>query len=204
MTVPWLATAWLTAFLLVTFPLRAAIGRLRHGGFARVELRGPRPRRWWIADALFVGAFTALLVGTALQGSGVLFPAIETYPIAGVLVLSAATALLMWAQETMGRSWRPAIPPADDACLVTGGPFRVVRNPNYVAMLGASLGAVALAPNAVTVAGSLALHVSLMLTARAEEPLLRARYGAAYEAYGARVGRFAPGIGLLSPRSPRA
>ena len=98
----------------------------------------------------------------------------------------------------MGAAWRPDMPPAETARLVTGGPFRVVRNPNYIAMLAAGLSAVLLAANLVSAVGWAALLMSLMLTARVEEPLLAERYGAPYRAYAARVGRFIPGIGHLA------
>ena len=41
------------------------------------------------------------------------------------------------------------------------------------------------------------LLVSLLLTARAEEFVLREYFGLAYEAYAARTGRFIPGVGRL-------
>ncbi len=205
--VPLLAAASLAFFLIVAFPLRSAIGVRRHGGYAGLGLGVNRPTSWWIADALFVAAFAMLLAGAALQGSGALDAVVDhEFPadVMGVLVLTGAAILLVWAQETMGRSWRPAIPPTDDGTLVTGGPFRVVRNPTYVAMLAAGLGAVMLAPNMLTIAGWLVLLPSLMLTARAEEPLLRARFGAAYDAYARHVGRFTPGVGRLRERPPGA
>jgi len=64
-------------------------------------------------------------------------------------------------------------------------------------MLGAGGGLVVLALNAITVLGWLVLLVSLLLTARAEEFVLREHFGLAYEAYAARTGRFIPGVGRL-------
>jgi len=108
----------------------------------------------------------------------------------------------VWAQNTMGAAWRPDIAPADDCQVVTDGPFRVVRNPTYVAMLAAAAGAALLAPTVVGIVGWLALLTSLVLTTRAEEPPLRRAYGTDYEQYAARVGRFLPLIGRL--RNPAA
>lgn len=199
---PWLALTLLTTFLVVVFPARAEVRRRRYGDTGRVDRRHPRPRAWVIDDALFLLGFSSVVAGTALDALDVVNARSGSGTVAhasGVLLLVGATALAVWAQETMGPAWRADIPPLGGSRVVTGGPFRVVRNPNYVAMLAAGLGAVLLVPSAVTVAGWLVLLVSLLLTARAEEPLLAARFGAEYHAYAARVGRFVPGIGRLRP-----
>lgn len=202
---PWLAFALLTSFLLIVFPLRSMIRRRRHGDTGRPDWATRRPRAWLTADILFLSAFALLIVGPALQGLDVVAPMVDVPHAAfglAIVLLPGATALAIWSQETMGAAWRPDMPPAETARLVTGGPFRVVRNPNYVAMLAAGLAVVLLAANVVSAMGWAALLTSLMLTARVEEPLLAERYGAPYRAYAARVGRFIPGVGLLAANGP--
>ena len=49
----------------------------------------------------------------------------------------------------------------------------------------------------IVFAGWVVLLASLLLTARAEEPLLLDRYGTRYRDYAESVGRFVPGIGRL-------
>jgi protein-S-isoprenylcysteine O-methyltransferase Ste14 len=199
---PWLAVALLTIFLVVVFPVRSAIRRRRFGSSGSPDWRAGRPRRWLVADALFLSGFALLIAGPVLEGVGAVDPLVQSNSAAtaiGVVLVATATVLAVWAQETMGSAWRPDIPPAAAATLVMSGPFGVVRNPNYVAMLAAGLGAVILAPNLVTVAAWVVSLGSLMLTARVEEPLLADRYGAAYRRYSARVGRFVPGVGRLAP-----
>lgn len=197
---PWLAAVLVTTFLAVVFPLRSLIGNRRHGTSRRSDWRAPRLRSWKVADLLFLSGFATVLAATVLEGLGVVDPVVEpgtAQLVLGVVMPVAATALAQWAQATMGPAWRPDIPPIEDGELVTVGPFQLVRNPNYVAMLTAGLGAALLAPNLVTLAGWVVLLASLMLTARAEEPLLVTRYGGRYRQYAARVGRFVPGIGRL-------
>lgn len=197
---PWPATALLMTFLFVVFPLRSAI----HAGHRRVSRRadwqGPRPRSWKLADLLFVAGFSTLLAGAVLEGLGAVAPLVDPRSAqlaSGVLMILGATALALWSQAMMGPAWRPDIPPVADGDLVTTGPFSVVRNPNYAAMLAAGLGAALLAPNGVVFAGWVVLLASLLLTARAEEPLLLDRYGTRYRDYAESVGRFVPGIGRL-------
>ncbi|GAC1657228.1 MAG: isoprenylcysteine carboxylmethyltransferase family protein [Candidatus Dormibacteraceae bacterium] len=57
-------------------------------------------------------------------------------PAAGWLVLlGGATALRWWAIRTLGKSWNVRAVVADDLEPVTGGPYRWIRHPNYLALL---------------------------------------------------------------------
>src|SRR5918997_2392654 len=202
---PELALSLVVAFLIIVFPLRALRQPHRHGDSGRIDLRRGRPRGWLLAEALFLSGFALLVAGPAAQVAnvqGALLQATPALNAVAVVVIVAATVLAVSSQETMGTAWRPDIGPADDAELIVWGPFRVVRNPNYVAMLAAAAGICTLAPTMIAIAGWLVLLAGLLLTARAEEPELRVRYGDAYERYAARVGRFVPGIGRL--RDPAA
>lgn len=77
--------------------------------------------------------------------------------------------------------------------LVTTGTYGVIRNPSYLGLLVNSLGwALAFRSGA----GVLAVLMIPPLVARmgAEERLLRAHFGAEYEAYRARTWRLIPGL----------
>ena len=98
----------------------------------------------------------------------------------------------------MGPSWRIGVDEAERTELVTMGPFAVVRNPIFAAMLPAVLGVALLVPNAVALAGFVALFVALELQVRlVEEPYLLRAHGDRYAEYAARTGRFVPGVGRL-------
>ncbi len=106
--------------------------------------------------------------------------------------------LTLYAQLAMGDSWRIGVDPGERTELVTAGPFAVVRNPIFAAMIPTALGLALLVPSAVAIAGFAALVGALELQVRVvEEPYLARVHGDAYGAYAARVGRFAPGIGRL-------
>ncbi len=198
--VPWLALGLLSAFLIVVFPLRALRRRSRFGHSRGVDWGRRQPLAWKVADVLFLAGFTLVLAGLALQGLGILdavFAPDENLEVVAIALVGSATALAVWAQETMGIAWRADIAPAARAHLVTRGPFAVVRNPDYVAMSTAILGGLVLAPNVCDVGGWLLVLTGLAATARAEEPPLAAAYGQAYSDYAARVGRFLPFTGRL-------
>jgi len=88
-------------------------------------------------------------------------------------------------------------PVAPTERLVVSGLYRFVRNPMYVAVLSAILGQALLfgSTRVLWYAAAVALAFHLFVTLY-EEPTLRGRYGAEYEAYRRAVGRWWP---RLSP-----
>ncbi len=112
----------------------------------------------------------------------------------GVLLLLAALPLFVaflarFVREGIGTP-APIAPPER---LVVGGPFERVRNPGYVAAIGLVLAqALLFGSGAVLVYASLlalGFHLFVVLY---EEPTLRRRFGAEYEAYCRRVPRWVP------------
>jgi protein-S-isoprenylcysteine O-methyltransferase Ste14 len=117
---------------------------------------------------------------------------------AGVALAGAGIFLTFFAQLAMGDAWRIGVDSEERTDLVTAGPFRLVRNPIYSAMIPAVLGLVLMVPSVVAIAGFVALVAALELQVRTvEEPYLLRVHGDDFTAYAARVGRFVPGIGRL-------
>jgi len=203
---PGLSVALILIFLVIVFPLRSHRRKTRFGSTGRANYSEHRPLQWWAADLLFLSGFGLVLFGPVLLIVGSGGTAFETSPPLKALATVAvvlAISLAVWSQETMGRAWRPDLSPASGATLVTTGPFRFVRNPNYTAMLIAATGGTLIAPTPVGITGTLVLLVGLELTARAEEPLLKRAYGTPYRRYLAKTGRFIPGVGVIRQGSPR-
>ena len=84
-------------------------------------------------------------------------------------------------------------PLAPPGCLVIGGAFRFVRNPSYVAAVLSVIGQGLLfgSRDVLLYAVVLALAFHLFVVAY-EEPVLREKFGADYEAYCRRVPRWVP------------
>ncbi len=101
-------------------------------------------------------AYPACFVAMAAEGA-LTGPAAPDVLVAGLAVFGCAKALKMWAITSLGWRWtfRVIVPP--DAPLVTRGPYRWVRHPNYLAVIGelAGVAAVVWAPvsGAAAVAG---------------------------------------------------
>lgn len=121
---------------------------------------------------------------------------------AALIVLGAAGTLA--AQWAMGTSWRIGVNESERTELVTGGPFAVVRNPIFAAMVPASLGMVLMVPSIAAVAALLTLVTAIELQVRfVEEPYLIRTHGRTYLDYASRTGRFAPNAGRLRRRALR-
>jgi protein-S-isoprenylcysteine O-methyltransferase Ste14 len=190
------------AYLALAFGLRTVVQVRRTGSTGFKGIGGRPGSAEWIAG---VGFTVALLLGfsapvlalldvvepiDALDGAGA--------HAAGVVLAVAGIGATLYAQIAMGTSWRIGVDPAERTDLVTSGPFALVRNPIFSAMLPTALGLVLLVPSWVAIAGLVGLLLALELQVRVvEEPYLLHVHGATYADYARRVGRFVPGVGRL-------
>ena len=89
---------------------------------------------------VYPGAFLAMLAEGAARGApgrGVL--------LGGALVFATGKALKWWAILALGPFWTFRVIVVPGASLVARGPYRWVRHPNYVGVLGELVGAAAVA-----------------------------------------------------------
>ena len=197
-----LALVLYLAYLALAFGLRTAI-QLRRTGSTGFQGLGGRPgSAEWIAG---VGFTVALLLGAAAPVLALLdvvepVTALDTTAahVAGLVLAVGGITATFYAQVAMGTSWRIGVDPAERTQLVTSGPFALVRNPIFAAMLPTALGLTLLVPSWVALAGLAGLALALELQVRVvEEPYLLKAHGGTYADYAARVGRFVPGVGQL-------
>src|SRR5258705_10872371 len=77
---------------------------------------------------------TAVLIGAALE---VIFLRRPFIPILAAVMLAlflAGNAVRLWVVRTMGKHWNVQVMNSMGLGVVTGGPFRFVRHPNYAAV----------------------------------------------------------------------
>lgn len=190
------------AYLVLAFGIRTLI-QLRRTGSTGFHGVGGRPgSAEWLAG---VGFGVALLVGAVAPVLALLdvvepISALDTTVarVVGLLFAVGGIGLTFYAQVAMGASWRIGVEPTERTRLVTAGPFALVRNPIFAAMLPTAFGLTLLVPSWVAIVGFAGLIVALELQVRVvEEPYLLRTHGPAYATYAARVGRFIPGVGRL-------
>ncbi len=200
-----MATAALVLFgvsLTLTFGVRIAVQLRRTGSTGVLGFAPDATPLERFAGVLFVAGLVAGAAAPLLALLGVLEPIAALDGAVGHaigIVLGVAGVLLTFgAQLAMGDAWRIGVDPEERTELVTSGPFGLVRNPIYSAMIPTVLGLVLMVPNALAIAAFIALVIALELQVRlVEEPYLRQVHGDEYASYAARVGRFVPGLGLL-------
>ena len=119
--------------LLMLVELRISTGHeralLRRGAIAPPD---PvyRTMKW-----AYPAVFAAMAVEAILLGSSP-----RPLLVAGIALFLAAKAFKFWAIATLGERWTYKVLVLPGVPLVTGGPYRFVRHPNYVGVVGELLG----------------------------------------------------------------
>lgn len=149
----------------------------------------------WVS--LFTGLFLVYVPARILAPSGIPTVA-ELGPaqVAGVVVATAGAAIALWCIATFATLGQGTPAPFDPPRrLVVRGPYRYVRNPMYIGGTLALCGAAAYYASWPLLAYALAfLAVMHLFVVVHEEPSLRTRFGADYEAYCAAVRRWWPRV----------
>jgi methyltransferase len=162
---------------------------------ARGATRAPEP-----GFPLMIALHTGVLVAAALEVLALARPFTPAIGVPALAVFALANALRWWVIATLGAHWNVQVVASLDLGVVTGGPYRWVRHPNYVAVF-AELLALPLVHGAwLTALVGAALHV-LVLRGRLalEEGVLAA--DPTYRRLMANKPRFVPAFG---PRRARA
>jgi len=139
-----------------------------------------------------------MYIGTLLLGVAIhvlspigIFPEAHVHEILGGSLLVVSGAFARWAFLTMRRSGTTANPRKPSEALVTVGPFRISRNPIYVAMTGLYVG-LSFLINSVWLL--ILLAPLLMFMQRGvivkEEHYLFRKFGSEYMAYSSKVRRW--------------
>jgi protein-S-isoprenylcysteine O-methyltransferase Ste14 len=197
-----MAVAALVIYLvwgLLAFGWRTVV-QLRRTGDSGLRLHAERgTAQWWGK----IGFIVAIALGFAAPVAAVAglddLVDVSMLGVVGLAIALVGVALTLLAQLAMGPSWRIGVDPSERTGLVTGGPFDLVRNPIFAAMLVTVVGLTLMIPNVVTILGLVTLVVALEVQVRlVEEPYLTRVHGDSYRRYAQRVGRFVPGLGRLA------
>jgi protein-S-isoprenylcysteine O-methyltransferase Ste14 len=144
---------------------------------------------------LFVALVLVVLPAEVLKSAGVEGrQAMGAAQVAGAIVTIVGGGLALWcvlAFAIVGRGTpAPFDPPRR---LVTGGPYRLVRNPMYVGAGSVLVGAALFYQSAALLAyAALFFAITHAFVVFYEEPTLRRLFGDEYEVYGRRVSRWLP------------
>ncbi|AZO24606.1 isoprenylcysteine carboxylmethyltransferase family protein [Mesorhizobium sp. M1E.F.Ca.ET.045.02.1.1] len=111
--------------------------------------------------------------------------------VLGIVLAALAIAIIAWGRMTMQRAGTNIEPTKPTLAIVTSGPFRFVRNPLYVGLMGLLLGIGLIFDTwwgvLAVVPVFLILHFGVVLR---EEAYLERKFGEPYRAYKASVRRY--------------
>jgi methyltransferase len=183
------------AFLLLLFAVAVLrLGELRISrrhqeqlvsrGAARVD----EPRFRWM-----VALHAAVLIGAALEVLLLKRPFLPALAAVTFTIFLAATAVRWWVISTLGEHWNVQVMDSTRLGVVTSGPFRFVRHPNYAAVFSEMLALPLIHTAWITaLAGALAHVAVLAMRLSTEERVLFANPD--YRAAMAGKPRFFPGL----------
>ncbi len=150
-------------------------------------------RRHLLAIGLLPFTVTIAVPALVLWRRGI---EVAGWPLAlvGAALAGGGLALMAWTVALFAREGKGTLAPWDPTSrLVVLGPYRHVRNPMISGVLAILLGEAALfASSALLVWFATVFAVNAVYMPLVEEPALRKRFGADYDAYRANVPRWLP------------
>jgi methyltransferase len=153
-------------------------------GAAKVE----EPRFRWM-----VLLHTAVLIGAALEVVLLRRPFIPVLAAVMFAIFLAANVVRWWVIRTLGNHWNVQVMDSTSLGVISSGPFRYVRHPNYAAVFAEMLSLPLIHTAWITaLAGSLAHIAVLSMRLSTEERVLLAN--PEYQATMANKARFIPGV----------
>ena len=110
----------------------------------------------------------------------------------GAAVTAGGLAFAVWARRHIGRNWSAIVTLKQDHELVTSGPYALVRHPIYTGLLFGFLGSAFALGQCRGLLAVAIVYLALLRKYRLEERWMHERFGAAYDAYRARVKALVP------------
>jgi methyltransferase len=165
----------LTLFLVAFIPMLVEARRSATNARALVAAGAAEPADdvYPVMQLVYPACFLAMVAEAWWRGRGV-----SGVALAGAAIFAAAKALKYWAIATLGARWtfRVLVPPRSER--ITRGPYRWLRHPNYVGVVGelVSFAVLAQAPIAGAVS-VIAFGLILAARIRVEERALGLRSG---------------------------
>jgi protein-S-isoprenylcysteine O-methyltransferase Ste14 len=179
------------ALVAVTLALTAA-AFFSHGNLSAGE-KEDRGNRWVLAVFLVVGILDGYLPAWCDRMDFWTFGG-DVARWTGVALFLVGGAVRIWPVFVLRERFSGLVAIQKGHQLVTGGPYRLVRNPSYLGLLVSILGWALAFRSAMGLVLAALFVPPLIARMASEERLLSAQFGAAYDAYRARTWRLVPYI----------
>jgi protein-S-isoprenylcysteine O-methyltransferase Ste14 len=181
----------LIALALATCAISA--GAFFAGGNLSTGVREDRANRWVIAAFAAIGLLFAYLPAWTDRNELWIIDG-DAVRWLGVVLFAAGGALRIWPVHALGNRFSGLVAIQPGHTLLTTGIYGVIRHPSYLGLLINALGWGLAFRSWAGVLLAVLLLPLLLARIRSEEALLRAQFGAEYDAYCTRTSRLVPGI----------
>jgi methyltransferase len=131
---PFLTSA--LALIFASMLLEARVSTRNERALRRRGATEPGGDVWRVMSAVYPAAFLAMALESVVRGG----PPREAY-LAGLFIWLGAKVLKLWAITSLGQRWSFKVLVLPNAPLVSHGPYRWMRHPNYAAVAGELVGA---------------------------------------------------------------
>lgn len=173
--------------------LVVAVAAVFAGGNVSSGVKEDRGNRWVLWAFTILGLLLGYLPAWSDRAGFWVIDGATTRWI-GVVLVTLGCALRLWPVYVLGDRFSGLVAIQPDHTLETGGVYRYVRNPSYLGMLVMVVGWALTFRSVVGLLIAALMLPPLVARMHAEEALLRARFGAEYDAYLARTWRLIPGV----------
>ncbi|KVK95324.1 methyltransferase family protein [Burkholderia territorii] len=181
----------LTVVAVATLAL-AVVALFTEGNLSAGE-RENRDNRWVLAAFAVTGFLLAYLPALTDRLDVWTFGG-DTVRWSGVVLYVAGGVLRLWPVFVLGKRFSGLVAIQPGHTLVTDGIYRRIRNPSYLGLLVNAAGWALAFRSGVGLLLVASMMIPLVARIRSEEALLRARFGAEYDAYCAHTWRLIPGV----------
>ncbi|KWA12867.1 methyltransferase family protein [Burkholderia territorii] len=181
----------LTVVAVATLAL-AVVALFTEGNLSAGE-RENRDNRWVLA-AFAVTGFLLAYLPALTDRLDVWTIGGDTVRWSGVVLYVAGGVLRLWPVFVLGKRFSGLVAIQPGHTLVTDGIYRRIRNPSYLGLLVNAAGWALAFRSGVGLLLVASMMIPLVARIRSEEALLRARFGAEYDAYCAHTWRLLPGV----------
>jgi methyltransferase len=130
----WIAVLTAAAVLLIMAG-EAVLSRVNEAGLRRRGAVEPPGDVYRVMQWAYPASFLAMALEGAWRG-----PATAWMLLGGLAIFGMAKALKLWAIASLGERWSFRVLVLPGRALVASGPYRWIRHPNYLAVLGEILG----------------------------------------------------------------
>jgi protein-S-isoprenylcysteine O-methyltransferase Ste14 len=142
------------------------------------------------ALVMFAGGITWMINPGWMAWSAMPIPAWLRW--LGVCGVACSCILVVWTFRNLGKNLTDTVVTRKDHTLIISGPYRYVRHPFYLAIALQMLGGSLVVANWFILLSGIVPFAFLVARTRIEEQKLVDRFGAEYQDYMRRVGRFVP------------